>query len=301
MAHRWLITDAEDERLQGLSADAQVIYLRVLRRNMDFATGISAVTYGQMKCAIEYIPDNGSPLPPRRVRDISNDYIRARLAELARAGLIEAQPKANRFETPVFRCLAAPTGNVCPENEPQRNPKDGIPSGTPCAELEMARVSGEWATSGTPKEPQRGNPNNTGIPVKKNTNPYGFVVASAADDGQAPCAVDGVNPKKSNPPPACPHQDIIDLYHEILPELPRVKVWDKQRQGFLRARWREDAKRQNLDWWRRFFTAVRTSPWLMGQVPGREGRVFVCTLEWLIRPTNFRKVIEGYYADRRAV
>lgn len=130
--------------------------------------------------------------------------------------------------------------------------------------------------------------------------PDGVFVAGAADDGQAQCAGGGVNPKKSNPPPACPHQDIIDLYHEILPELPRVKVWDKQRQGFLRARWREDAKRQNLDWWRRFFTAVRTSPWLMGQVPGREGRVFVCTLEWLIRPTNFRKVIEGYYADRRA-
>lgn len=130
--------------------------------------------------------------------------------------------------------------------------------------------------------------------------PDGVFVAGAADDGQTPCTGDGVNPKNSNPPPACPHQDIVDLYHEILPELPRVKVWDEQRQGFLRSRWREDAKRQNLDWWRRFFTAVRTSPWLMGQVPGREGRVFVCTLEWLIRPTNFRKVIEGHYADRRA-
>lgn len=134
----------------------------------------------------------------------------------------------------------------------------------------------------------------------KINNPDGLFVAGAADDGQTPCTGDGVNPKNSNPPPACPHQDIVDLYHEILPELPRVKVWDEQRQGFLRSRWREDAKRQNLDWWRRFFTAVRTSPWLMGQVPGREGRVFVCTLEWLIRPTNFRKVIEGHYADRRA-
>lgn len=163
MAHRWLITDAEDERLQGLSADAQVIYLRVLRRSMDFATGLSAVTYGQMKCAIEYIPDNGSTLPPRRVRDISNDYIRARLAELARAGLIEVQPKANRFEMPVFRCLAAPTGNVCPEKEPQRNPKGGAPGGTPSEAPAMARVSEGATADGATKEHQGRSPKISGI------------------------------------------------------------------------------------------------------------------------------------------
>src|SRR5690606_22277686 len=258
MAHRWLITDAEDERLQGLSADAQVIYLRVLRRHMDFATGLSEVTYGQMKCALEYIPDNGSPLPPRRVRDISNDYIRARLAELARAGLSEAQPKVNRFETPVFRCLAAPTGNVRPEKEPQRNPKGGTPSGTPCAELETALFSEEWATSGTPKEPQRGNPKNTGIPVKKNTNPDGFVVASAADDAHTTCSGDGDEAAKPKPRavPNCPHSDIIDLYHELLPANPRIRDWTPARAAHLRARWNEDPRRQNLDWWRKFFTRI---------------------------------------------
>lgn len=299
MAHRWLITDAEDERLQGLSADAQVIYLRVLRRHMDFATGLSAVTYGQMKCALEYIPDNGSPLPPRRVRDISNDYIRARLAELARAGLSEAQPKASRFETPVFRCLAAPTGNVRPEKEPQRNPKDGTPSGAPCAELETARVSEEWATSGTPKEPQRGNPKNTGIPVKKNTNPDGFVVASAADDARTPRTSDGDNAKASNPP--CPHQQIIDLYHELLPANPRIRDWTPARAAHLRARWSEDRKRQSLDWWRRFFERINTAcPFLVGRKTGSNGRPFLPGLEWIVKAENFTKILEGRYVEEAA-
>lgn len=136
------------------------------------------------------------------------------------------------------------------------------------------------------------------IPREETTNPDGLVVADGAGDRPSPAAVlpDPEKPK----PRDCPHQQIIDLYHEILPELARVKVWDEARQGYLRKRWREDRKRQSLDWWRRFFTAVRSSPFLMGEVSARDRTPFNCTLEWLIKPANFRKVIEGYYSERRA-
>ena len=90
----------------------------------------------------------------------------------------------------------------------------------------------------------------------------------------------------------CPHQEIINLYHEILPELPQVKVWNETRQRLLRARWREDPERQNLDWWRQFFEYVRESDFLMGRVVGKDGSFFQADLEWLIRPNNFVKVIE---------
>lgn len=108
-------------------------------------------------------------------------------------------------------------------------------------------------------------------------------------------------PTESSPAmPACPHAEIIALYHEILPSLAVVKSWGDGRQAFLRKRWREDPKRQSLDYWRRFFEHVAKSPFLMGNVPDRDGRAFACDLEWLVRPTNFAKIIEGKYHDRRA-
>jgi hypothetical protein len=96
-------------------------------------------------------------------------------------------------------------------------------------------------------------------------------------------------------PPNCPHQAIVDLYHEVLPELRSVREWNDERQGFLRERWRDDPKRQNLDWWRGFFEYVSKSDWLMGRKNGSNGRPFDCDLEWLVRPTNFAKVLEGKY------
>lgn len=48
--------------------------------------------------------------------------------------------------------------------------------------------------------------------------------------------------EQSYTPPAvaeCPHQKIINLYHEILPANPKVKVWNDTRKGYLRSRWRE--------------------------------------------------------------
>lgn len=106
----------------------------------------------------------------------------------------------------------------------------------------------------------------------------------------------GKVPKKAGPPP-CPHMKIIELFHEVLPELPAVCAWNEARQRKLGARWKERPEQQDLAWWRSFFEEVREMPWLMGQRSGRDGRPFRCTLEWLVSPTNFVKVIEGHYVD----
>lgn len=100
--------------------------------------------------------------------------------------------------------------------------------------------------------------------------------------------------------PPCPQQAIVALYHETLPELRQVREWNQTRQKLLARRWAESPKRQSLDWWRQFFGYVRRSRFLMGQTQGREGRPFDCDLEWLIRPTNFAKVVEGRYEDQAA-
>ena len=98
----------------------------------------------------------------------------------------------------------------------------------------------------------------------------------------------------------CPHSDIIALYHELLPANPRIKVWGGARADSLRSRWREDPKRQNLDYWRRYFAHVSASPFLTGKVEGQGGRPFLPGLDWLVKASNFAKVIEGRYHERAA-
>ena len=111
--------------------------------------------------------------------------------------------------------------------------------------------------------------------------------------------------------PFCPHDEIIAMYHEQLPELPRMRVRNSDRDTLLRTRWKESLQRlqaagrqgtreEGLAWWHKYFALVRASPLLMGQVEQR-GRdsPWMASFEWLIRPKNFAKVIEGQYLERK--
>ena len=120
------------------------------------------------------------------------------------------------------------------------------------------------------------------------TTPDGVVVASKA--GAPPPG----RPERA-PRPECPHQDIIELYHEILPECPQVRDWTSTRQQQLRSRWNEDPRRQNLDYWRQFFEYVKRCAFLVGRGTGNNGRPFLADLEWLTKSQNFVKIREGKY------
>jgi hypothetical protein len=94
----------------------------------------------------------------------------------------------------------------------------------------------------------------------------------------------------------CPHQKIINLYHEKLTACPTIREWNATRKAYLRSRWNEKEDRQDLHWWDRFFDYVGKSDFLMGRTDGRDGKPpFIADLEWMIRPTNFVKIIEGKY------
>ncbi len=89
---------------------------------------------------------------------------------------------------------------------------------------------------------------------------------------------------------ACPHQKIIGVYHEVLPELPGVVIsrWAaSQGADHLRTRWREDRRHQSLDFWQGFFGTVRTSKHWMGE----NERGWKADLRWLLERRNFDKVI----------
>ncbi len=113
-------------------------------------------------------------------------------------------------------------------------------------------------------------------------------------------------PKKSNGVPPCPHQKIIDLYHEVLPELPSVRRWNGQRERNLASRWKETlsdlksrgkphAVEDGLDWFKKFFVhRVKASPLLMGQKGD-----WRASLPWLVGAEKFSRTLEGQYLEKK--
>lgn len=91
-----------------------------------------------------------------------------------------------------------------------------------------------------------------------------------------------------------PFEKILNLYHESLPELPRCIKLTQTRRGYMRQRWLEDLP--DLEAWKKYFEIVRASRFLMGKTPPRNGSPpFRATLDWLCRPENCCKVVEGKY------
>ena len=101
----------------------------------------------------------------------------------------------------------------------------------------------------------------------------------------------------------------MELYHRCLPELPQARTWGKPRQALSGSRWRETRERLRrkglphsdddvLAWFEKFFERVRGSPFLMGKVNGRNENPFFANLEWLLKPSNYAKVIDGNYLPK---
>lgn len=134
--------------------------------------------------------------------------------------------------------------------------------------------------------------------------PYSLSAPSANDqqDSETP---EATKPRKSRgKKPACPYTKIIDLYHEILPELPEVQNYDDPtRKSQMKARWNQVVGKNktscaDLDFWSRYFNYIRKCPFLMGQVDPRPGQAaFRADLTWLTKSANFTKVIEGRYEE----
>ncbi len=94
----------------------------------------------------------------------------------------------------------------------------------------------------------------------------------------------------------CPFDDILDLYHTILAELPRVQKLTERRQKILSARWNEKAKSERglrsntLEFWEGFFKYISQSDFLMGRK-----KDWRANFEWIITKKNFHNIIEGIY------
>lgn len=142
----------------------------------------------------------------------------------------------------------------------------------------------------------------------KETQPAvaGSSSSPSADDDRPPlAALQHVNGQKIALPD-CPHAELLALWAEVLPALPQhdPQQWRGARADHLRSRWREAAvakhwagQEQGIEYFRRLFGYVGQSPFLTGHVTPRDPnkRPFVVELEWLVKPDNWAKTVEGKY------
>lgn len=88
-----------------------------------------------------------------------------------------------------------------------------------------------------------------------------------------------------------PHQKVVDLYHEILPNLPGVRVLTAKRKTAIKQR-HNTIMEKDLDNWRGFFQAVSRSRFLMGELPGKDWQA---SFDFLVTEKAAVGVLEGKY------
>ena len=106
---------------------------------------------------------------------------------------------------------------------------------------------------------------------------------------------DKIEEKPAIPP--CPHKEIVDLYHEILPELPGIvfSLWPNSKDAqALALIWKADKRHRDMEFWQRFFEAVRTSAHWMG-----ENGKWKANLRWLVAKSHFIAGVELMANNKR--
>lgn len=112
----------------------------------------------------------------------------------------------------------------------------------------------------------------------------------------------------SSPAMQCPVQAIVDAYHELMPDNPRLRVLNDARRKTIAARWKEASRMSikpfgystqsdGIRAWREFFAVCNESAFLTGKKtpgPGRD-RPFIADLDFLMTPAKFAKCLENYY------
>jgi len=100
-----------------------------------------------------------------------------------------------------------------------------------------------------------------------------------------------INPSSPVGESEFPASKIIDLYNEVCKNLPAVKILTEKRRKAINARLRE----HGLEKVKQMLENASKSNFLAGQ----SQRGFIADLDWLFKPENFAKALEGKYDDDR--
>ena len=86
----------------------------------------------------------------------------------------------------------------------------------------------------------------------------------------------------------CPFVKIKDLYHQICISYPKLRSIDGNRKKAIAARWR---MYKSLDIFDEVFRNAENSEFLKGN----NDRNWSADFDWMMKPTNFAKILEGKY------
>ncbi len=216
--------------------------------------------------------------------DITADAVAGLVSEMLREGLlgdfesngkrywfVTGWGKHQRIDKPTYRHPVPPTESLCPGVvvEHSTNPPRALEESSP-AERNGMEWNGKEAMAFVPGKPETFD-----------------VVADS--------------------PPTCPANDIVALYHELMPLNPPVKVLSETRKRAIRARWKEAAlltskpfgyinRQEGLAAWREFFMVCAESEFLTGRAVASPGRPpFVANIDFLMSPKGFAGCLENKY------
>ena len=172
------------------------------------------------------------------------------------------------------------------------------------SKAEHSRANGKLG--GRPKKPRKTQPVILGNPEEPSNNPAATQTKAnhkPLTSNQEPRTINQKEEKhkarvrciKKQQPraPSIPYQKIVDLYHELLPELTRCEKLTETRKRYIKSIWLDDMG--DLEYWRNFFVFVSKSDFLMGKTNQLGRRPFKANLEWITKPANYLKIYEDQY------
>ena len=93
---------------------------------------------------------------------------------------------------------------------------------------------------------------------------------------------------------SCPFGQIIDLWKQLVPSLPEPEgsVDSSSSRGkTIRVRWQQNP---DIEVFRAIFSKVEASDFLTG----RNGKWTACSIDWVLKSSNWQKVKEGNYGNK---
>lgn len=270
---RTVWNDEEEDALQGLPLRAQIIYLRGIRRYMDYASRISGGP--GRRISLVMLAETAQESLNRQIQPkASKDAVRASIEQLKRAGLLQRLPDPDYLLFLLPKADADQSGqNHRPSTAPLpphgRRPAISSNRGADSkADNPPSALRPDWGHR--PTHPESGYPDKSNLP-----------------DGRA-------GPSRN---PAPPYQAIVDLYHQLLPSLPRVYKLNDARRRRIKALW--DDELEDLPSWGHYFRHIGRSDFLLGRIPGRDGSPFLASFDFIIHPGKFIKIAEEQYHGKK--
>lgn len=114
--------------------------------------------------------------------------------------------------------------------------------------------------------------------------------------------------KAANLIPVCPFDEIVSVYHSVLPELPGVRVMKPggPRHKAIQALWtwvltsersggarRATTSEEGIAWLRNYFNRARSNDWIMGRTPRGVGHEnWEADIDYLCSESGMKRVIE---------